>query len=62
MFMRSITAVLMFLILTACGKTGALYLPEESPEPMPQTEPVQKPEADPGADVGADVDSSGNED
>jgi predicted small lipoprotein YifL len=29
-------------MLLACGKTGALYLPEEPPEPSPeQSEPVQ---------------------
>ena len=29
-------------MLFACGKTGALYLPEEPPESLPeQSEPVQ---------------------
>ena len=55
--MRYITAVLMCLMLTACGKTGALYLPEEAPDQPPQTEPAPTPDAD----TGGNVDSSGRE-
>jgi len=28
-------------MLFACGKTGALYLPEEPPEPSPESPPEQ---------------------
>ena len=40
--MRFTIVLLSCLMLFACGKTGALYLPEEPPEPSPeQKEPVQ---------------------
>lgn len=34
--MRFSVALLLVLMLPACGKTGALYLPEEAPEPVDQ--------------------------
>ena len=41
--MRFSIVLLSSLMLFACGKTGALYLPEEPPElPPEQNEPVQK--------------------
>ena len=46
MFMRCFTIMLVLLTLTACGKTGALYLPEEEPAPAPQAEPAPGPDAD----------------
>jgi len=40
--MRFSIVLLSSLMLYACGKTGALYLPEEPPElPPEQNEPVQ---------------------
>jgi predicted small lipoprotein YifL len=40
--MRFSIVLLSCLFLFACGKTGALYLPEEPSEPPPeQKEPVQ---------------------
>ena len=40
--MRFSIVLLSCLMLFACGKTGALYLPEEPPESPPeQNEPVQ---------------------
>ena len=40
--MRFSIVLLSSLMLFACGKTGALYLPEEPPElPPEQNEPVQ---------------------
>ena len=40
--MRFSIVLLSCLFLFACGKTGALYLPEETTEPPPeQNEPVQ---------------------
>ena len=40
--MRFTIVLLSCLMLFACGKTGALYLPEKPPEPTPeQKEPVQ---------------------
>ena len=40
--MRFSIVLLSCLFLFACGKTGALYLPEEPPEPPPEkNEPVQ---------------------
>jgi predicted small lipoprotein YifL len=34
--MRLLIVLLMALILPACGKTGALFLPEEAPAPVEQ--------------------------
>ena len=34
--MRFSVVLLLVLMLPACGKTGALFLPEEAPEPMEQ--------------------------
>jgi len=39
--MRFPIVLLPFLMLLACGKTGALYLPEEPPEPPEQNEQPQ---------------------
>ena len=44
--MRCFTIMLVLLALAACGKTGALYLPEEEPAPAPQAEPAPGPDAD----------------
>ena len=60
MFMRCFTIMLVLLTLTACGKTGALYLPEEEPVPAPQTEPVPAPQAEPAPSP--DAESSGETD
>ena len=34
--MRFFAVLLLLLMLPACGKTGALFLPEEAPEPVEQ--------------------------
>jgi predicted small lipoprotein YifL len=34
--MRFSVVLLLMLMLPACGKTGALFLPEEAPEPKEQ--------------------------
>ena len=39
--MRFSIVLLSCLMLFACGKTGALYLPEEPPEPSPESQPEQ---------------------
>ena len=36
--MRFSIVLLSSFILSACGKTGALFLPEEQPEPVVQSE------------------------
>jgi len=36
--MRVFVLILMSMYLFACGKTGALYLPEEPQQPPPQDE------------------------
>jgi len=43
--MRFSFVLLICLSLFACGKTGALYLPEEPPEAQPQSTPQQDTEA-----------------
>ena len=48
--MRFFTMMLVLLTLTACGKTGALYLPEEEPAPAPQTEPAPSPDSSENTD------------
>jgi|GEM_PF-4366774 len=42
--MRYLLVLLLGSLLLACGKTGALYLPEEPPEPEPQKEQPSDPE------------------
>jgi len=39
--MRFSTVLLMCLLLSACGRTGALFLPDEPPEPAQQEEQQQ---------------------
>ena len=39
--MRFSIVLLSCLMLLACGKTGALFLPEEPPEPLPESPPEQ---------------------
>lgn len=34
---RTVLAALWLILLTACGQSGPLYLPEEQPVPPPQT-------------------------
>jgi len=43
--MRFSFVLLICLALFACGKTGALYLPEEPSEPQPQNTLQQNTEA-----------------
>ena len=52
--MRCFTLMLMLLMLTACGKTGALYLPEEEQAPVPA--PAPQPEPAPDADSSGKAD------
>lgn len=42
--MRFLLVLLLGSLLFACGKTGALYLPEEPVEPEPQKEQPSDPE------------------
>jgi len=44
--MRYVYVLLMSSMLFACGKTGALYLPEEEQEAAPPSVEEPKPEAD----------------
>ncbi|UCB54177.1 MAG: lipoprotein [Thiotrichales bacterium] len=39
--MRYSIVMLACFLLFACGKTGALYLPEKNPEPAPPPQPAQ---------------------
>ena len=55
MSMRYSVLLLCFTLL-ACGKTGALYLPEEEPAPAP----APAPQAEPAPD--AETENSGNAD
>jgi predicted small lipoprotein YifL len=44
--MRYSLLPLLCSFLFACGKTGALYLPEEPAEPPPQQEQTSNPDAE----------------
>ena len=50
--MRFSVVLLFVMMLPACGKTGALFLPEEAPESVEQDE--QKPPAETTSEENAD--------
>ena len=61
--MRFSIVLLSSLMLFACGKTGALYLPEEPPElPPEQNEPAQNEPAQNEQVQDQDAGSSGKTD
>ncbi len=58
--MRYTVVLLLCSMMLACGKTGALYLPEEEPEPAPAPTPAPAPQEEPATDAGTE--NSGNTD
>jgi predicted small lipoprotein YifL len=48
--MRLSVVLLIGLIISACGKTGALFLPEEAPEPQNTQQPPAETTSDEKAD------------
>ena len=59
MSMRYLVSLLLCSTLLACGKTGALYLPEDEPAPTPA--PAPAPPAEPTGDTETEEEAEASE-